>query len=361
MFESCTSLVSVTLPDNITRIGNRAFYRCRSLTHFTIGHDVREIGYGAFEGCTGPASVTLPAGVTSIGNSAFSDCPGLMEITVDPNNSMYSSLDGVLLDKNQVTLVQYPAGRSGRYTIPSSVTSVGYASFSGSIDLTQVTIPDSVITIEGYAFWNCSSLSSATVGDGVTDIEPYAFADCASLVDLYFMGNEPDTDTYQGALVFYNTPNVTCYYLPGTTGWGAMFENRPTAVWNTTPGFDQWLAGHGLDPVAADLDSDGDSYDNRYEYVFGGNPTNAVDEAINPTSSIDGDTLEYRFKMRNDDPSLKYIVQACSDLVAGNWEEVATVIETNGTVDAYDSVSHRISTTNHPAAYLRLQVESLNN
>ena len=70
---------------------------------------------------------------------------------MDANNPAYSSVAGVLFDKNQTTLIQYPGGKAGSYTIPDSVTSIGGAAFA-CCSLTSVTIPDSVTSIGELAF-----------------------------------------------------------------------------------------------------------------------------------------------------------------------------------------------------------------
>jgi len=62
---------------------------------------------------------------------------------VEALNSFYSSVDGVLFNKSQTTLIQYPGGKAGAYIIPGSVTSIGIA-FSRCTNLTSVTIPSSV-------------------------------------------------------------------------------------------------------------------------------------------------------------------------------------------------------------------------
>ena len=71
---------------------------------------------------------------------------------MDENNSTYSSIDGVLFNKSQTGLIQYPGGKQGAYTIPNSVTSIGESAFEGCIGLTSVSIPNSVVSIEEFAF-----------------------------------------------------------------------------------------------------------------------------------------------------------------------------------------------------------------
>ncbi|HQL88935.1 MAG TPA: leucine-rich repeat domain-containing protein, partial [Lentisphaeria bacterium] len=119
-FSKCENLTSVVLPGGVTSIGAVAFYKCSRLSSIVIPDSVTSIGNGAFSGCTRLTSVVIPASVTSIGVSPFADCSTLAEIVVESANPSYSSCGGILFDKNQTTLIQYPAGKSGGCQISDS-------------------------------------------------------------------------------------------------------------------------------------------------------------------------------------------------------------------------------------------------
>jgi len=245
----------------VTAIGASAFSDL-FITSVTIGTNITSIGDGAFVDCSSLTSVTIPASVTSIGYSAFLECTSLTNITVDASNLAYSSMNGVLFDKAQATLLQFPGGLGGSYTIPNSATSIGYYAFFKCTSLTSVTIPNSVTAIGGEAFDNCTSLTSVTIPNSVTSIGDYAFAactsltsvtipnsvtsigqyafvDCTSLVSAYFQGNAPPDD---GTAFFHDL--ATVYYLSGTTGWGSMFGSVRAVLWNPQANTFGFTGGH---------------------------------------------------------------------------------------------------------------------
>jgi len=244
------SYYAITNP--VTNIGYSAFNGCTNLTSISVGNSVASIGDRAFQSCSGLTSMTVPSSVTNIGLWAFFTGRNLTTITVDALNANYTGVDGVLFDKNQTMLIQYPSGKAGSYyPIPNSVTSIGTGAFEESslasvtipngvtnfgagstfaycTNLTSITIPNSVTNIGLYAFFDCLNLTSITIGNGAINIGDWAFAYCSNLTGVYFQGNAPSI----GSSAFYNANNVTVFYLPGTKGWSYTFDGRPTKLWN---------------------------------------------------------------------------------------------------------------------------------
>ena len=198
---------------SVTSIGKYAFYECSSLTSVTIPNSVTSIGEFAFRDCSGLTSVTIPNSVTSIGSSAFSGCSSLTSINVANDNPNYSSIEGVLFDKQQTTLIRCPGGKQGEYIIPNSVTSIGELAFRGCSGMTSVTIGNSVTSIGEFAFFACSGLTSVTIPNSVTSIGDEAFWDCSSLTSVTIEAETPPT---LGFIAFYNTNNCPIYVPCGT-------------------------------------------------------------------------------------------------------------------------------------------------
>ncbi len=300
-FQGCRGLTSFTLPGNITNINNLCFYRCSGLTNITIPDSVTSMGWGvfwnctglksaklsnrmtklisgtfyecagletitipdsvvfieqdAFSGCTGLVRVTLGNGVTSLASPAFSTCIHLMAYEVGGLNPKYSSVGGVLLNKTQTSIISYPIGAAGGYTIPKSVTAVPASAFKGCVGLTSITIPSSVTNAGGSVF-----------------------ADCTNLTRVVFEGDAPST-TQEGKFAFSHY--ATVFYHSETSGWGATFAGRPTAVLIAPPAsYPDWSAAFVLAvqyPFASaeNDDADGDGAANNEERLAGTDPTQA--------------------------------------------------------------------------------------
>ena len=179
----------VMISQGVTSIGRFAFCDCTGLTGVTIPASVTSIGEDAFDGCSSLASVTIPETVAYIGDAAFTPCAKLTMIDVAPGNSSFSSVNGVLMNKEKTTIIQCPAGVTGAYVIPAGVTRIADYAFFGCSGLTGVTIPDSVTSIGEWAFSDCSGLTGVTIPDSVTDIGEWAFSDCGGLTSVTIPGS----------------------------------------------------------------------------------------------------------------------------------------------------------------------------
>ena len=160
-FSGCTSLKEIVIPDSVTEIGDYAFSGCTSLKEIVIPDSVTSIGGSAFSNCISLESITIGSGVESLGDEWIASCRRLESITVSPENKTYSSVDGVLFNKDKSELSAYPIGnKRSSYTIPDGVEKIGKKAFYGCRYIESLTIPVNVIEIDDSAFENCYSLKN---------------------------------------------------------------------------------------------------------------------------------------------------------------------------------------------------------
>lgn len=145
----------VTIPQEVTRIGEYAFKDCVGIKQVEIPDSVVYIGEGAFQGCTGLTDIVIPNSVLEIGGGAFCRCTGLTKVDI---SKALRKIDVVTFDScTSLTEV----------TIPDGVTEIGTAAFSGCKNLAQVVIPDSVMKIGDMAFFGCTKLTGVELSDDV--------------------------------------------------------------------------------------------------------------------------------------------------------------------------------------------------
>ena len=142
----CSKIRSVTIQQNVTSIGDRAFDGCSALTTLSLGEKIKTIGNYAFEGCTHLNPLTIKGPITSMGNYAFAGSTYLTSLT------LYDDIQ-----------------------------TIGNFAFLGSTSLKTVTLPKNLTSIGEYAFANCSELESITIPEKVKTINPKTFADCSKL------------------------------------------------------------------------------------------------------------------------------------------------------------------------------------
>ena len=204
----------ITFDGPVTNIGDRAFYKCTSLTSITIPNSVTSIGLRAFSYCSSLASITIPESVTSIGSMAFNGCSSLPI----ENNLRYA--DTYLVGAVNTTLSTYFIKEGTKWigdwafsncssltsiTIPNSVTNIGDHTFYQA-SLTSIAIPDNVRTIGGMSFYGCTRLTSVWIGKNLTSIEFYA---CPSLVSIVVSSENEVLDSRDNCNAVINTATNT--------------------------------------------------------------------------------------------------------------------------------------------------------
>ncbi|MGN0633282.1 MAG: leucine-rich repeat domain-containing protein, partial [Oscillospiraceae bacterium] len=205
----------VTIPDTlggypVTAIGMSAFHNKTGIRKIVIPDSVTSIGKNAFYWCSSLESINIPDSVTSIGINAFGSCRNLIEITVDEDNEYYSSVNGVLLDKNKTRLLAFPGGYIGTFDIPDTVTDIENSAFYDCRKLEGVTIPTGVTVIGLQVFMSCYNLKSVTIPSSVKRIGEKAFKNCTSLEYI----NIPDSVISISDSAFHSCTSLKSIVIP---------------------------------------------------------------------------------------------------------------------------------------------------
>ena len=243
-FYNCSGLTgSLSIPKSVGLIGSYAFYGCNQLTaynvhvlntkyasnngvlfnksqdslfvcpggktgNYTVPATVKDIGTYSFYYCSGlTGSLGIPVSVKSIGNYAFYGCTQLSDFEIDAANTMFSSINGILLNKNQDSLFICPLGKTGSCIIPPTVTTIDLSAFDGCSGLTQVTLPNSLTTIGNYAFEYCTGLTEINLPPNIVSIGSGAFYSCTKLSKFSIQNAIPPTIDYY---TFYLVDKSTC-------------------------------------------------------------------------------------------------------------------------------------------------------
>lgn len=142
----------------------------RKAVSFDIPETVVTLADYAFENCYVLSEVSLPASLTDIGCGAFFNS-FLENINVDAGNADFSSINGVLFNKDKTVLILYPINNDrANYSIPDTVTSINESAFHNNVALKSVVIPDSVTSLGDEVFLYCECLEYIHLPEGLTEI-----------------------------------------------------------------------------------------------------------------------------------------------------------------------------------------------
>ena len=164
-FVDCESIKQVILPEGLNGIGSYAFYGCNSLENINIPNTVYVIDKLAFFECEMLSEIEVGQNVKSIETYAFTKCKKLY-ISVSEKNSQYTSMDGVLYDKNMTKLVAAPRA-AGVFVVPSGVKQIDDGAFEYCYDLKSVVMSEGVESIGEYAFSHCESMEKINLPKGL--------------------------------------------------------------------------------------------------------------------------------------------------------------------------------------------------
>ena len=219
-FAFCMGLRELALPDGLTAIGDEAFTDCETLEPLILPEGLLSIGSLAFSLCPALSSQTLPASLTRVGMNPWADTPAAL--TLAPGNPVLALREGVLFQEGEHKLITYPYG-DGRstYFVPEGTLVIGGWAFRSCEALTKITLPDGLLTIEEASFAGCTGLNSLTLPSGLRSIGNDAFVGCEGLKTLSL----PAGIEYIGEYVFADCPLLTLSVVRGSYAETWAMEN----------------------------------------------------------------------------------------------------------------------------------------
>ena len=233
-FSNCSGLVSLSVPNTVTKIGANAFSGCTNLSSVTLSNNLTSISEGLFSDCSNLQSIIIPSSVTSIKRTAFWRCSSLKSIVIpqsvssietmgDSGAFMYcSSLESISVESGNPT---YDSRDNCNAIIETSTNKL-------ILGCKNTSLPASVIAIGDGAFWGCTGLTSFIVPNTITEFGDFVFIDCDNLETLsvnqsiignstfnYLKGlkelNLGNSVTTIGEYSFMGCSNLTSITIPG--------------------------------------------------------------------------------------------------------------------------------------------------
>ena len=189
-------------------VGKAMLASCEKLKRIVLPLQTTKIEADAFRNCSSLHTIEVPTLVESIETSA--GCTALAEINVQAGNNHYSSKDGVLLSGDGKSILWFPMGKEGEYTLPSTVTTVGDYAFR-NCRIETFHFADGLTSIGKYAFYN-SSVKEVSLPSTVKQIPTGLFQKCADLTTVHLGKNTELLGDY----VFDGCP-ITNLYISAPT------------------------------------------------------------------------------------------------------------------------------------------------
>lgn len=178
LFSNCLSLTSITLPNNLTSIGNVCFDNCSSLQNINLPTSIVSLGSSCFHGCLSLTNIVLPNTLTSIPNYCFRRCLSLTSVT----------LPSGLTDIGRFCF--HNCSSLSNISLPNTLTSISDSCFENCSSLTNIILPDNITSI-GQSSFSSSGLTNITIPSAVTHIGLGCFMNCSSLRDVTFQSSAP--------------------------------------------------------------------------------------------------------------------------------------------------------------------------
>ncbi len=195
------------------------------------GYPVYKVGFMHAPDNTAVKEVRIPKTVQYLPQLINCSNLALESIAVDPENPYFSSVDGVLYNKEQTVLRQYPAAKQGELSIVSTVKEIGDYAFENCHQFSHITIPEGVETIRGFR--GLQNLVSVTLPSSLRTIDVQAFCQCSNLTTVVI----PEGVTTIRDEAFFNCPKLTTVVLPrslaeiGECAFGFVRRSSLDAIW----------------------------------------------------------------------------------------------------------------------------------
>ena len=152
-----------------------------TVNYYGKDYTVTSIQDYAFFYCPDLKSVSLPSTISSIGSSVFYHDSSLKAIIVSSDNNYFSTVGGVLFNKDKTILICCPGAKTGDYTVPSTVKEIKNGAFFKCESITTVSLPNGITGIGKDAFSNCKALTSVNIPTCLTSLGEAAFYDDYSI------------------------------------------------------------------------------------------------------------------------------------------------------------------------------------
>ena len=226
VFNNCSNLENVILEEGIEEISGRTFDSCSKVKEWKLPKSLKRIGPRAFRS-TSVEEFNIPENVESIA-ATFISSSNLSRINVDSNNKYFTSVDGILFDKDSTRLIKYPENRDGSsYEVPNTVKTIDANAFISCKNLQTIVIADSVEKIGDSAF-DGSKLKTINLGGGITNISNKPFYGAWNLTNINVI-TENDKYESENGVLFNKGKTILIKYPPAIIN-GEVYEIPNTVV-----------------------------------------------------------------------------------------------------------------------------------